>query len=83
MRDTVNFVRKGVPAVGLVHHHFEKLAHMQCVQLGMPDAPILIYQQDLPSADPPEHVLEKAREVVARSAEILRQAQAKATEGTS
>ncbi len=56
---------------------------MQCAQLGMPDAPILIYQQDLPSADPPEHVLEKAREVVARSADILRQAQAKATKGTS
>ncbi len=56
---------------------------MQCAQLGMPDAPILIYQQDLPSADPPERVLEKAREVVARSADILRQAQVKATKGTS
>lgn len=82
MRDTVNFVRRGVPAVGLVHHHFEKLAHMQCVQLGMPDAPILIYPQDLPSADPPEHLLKKAHEVVARSADLLRSAQADAAKGT-
>ncbi len=72
MRDTVNFIRQGIPSVGLVHHHFEKLARMQSVQLGMPDAPILIYPQDLPSVDLPERVLEKAREVVGRSADILR-----------
>jgi len=81
VRDTVNFIRQGIPSVGLVHHHFEKLAKMQCVQLGMPDAPILIYPQDLPSADPPELVLQKAHEVVARAAEMLLQGQADAVKG--
>ncbi len=71
MRDTVNMVRQGIPAVGLVHEPFEKLARMQVVQLGMPDAPILIYPQDLPSKDAPELVQKKADEVVERVMEML------------
>jgi hypothetical protein len=66
VRDTVNMVRQGIPAVGLVHEPFEKLARLQVAQLGMPDAPLLIYPQDLPSKDAPELVQNKAREVAAR-----------------
>ena len=71
MRDTVNMVQQGVPTVGLIHHPFEKLAKMQATQLGMPDAPILIYPQDLPSKDPAEVVQKKAEEVAQRAVEIL------------
>jgi hypothetical protein len=71
VRDTVNMVRQGIPAVGLVHEPFEKLARMQVVQLGMPDAPLLIYPQDLPSKDPPELVQQRAREVAERAMEML------------
>lgn len=56
-------VQQGVPAVGLVHKPFEKLAKMQAVQLGMPDAPLLIYAQDLPSKDPADFVKKKAEEI--------------------
>ena len=66
MRDTVNMVQQGVPAIGLVHKPFEKLAKMQAVQLGMPDAPLLIYPQDLPSKDSPELVQKKAEEIAER-----------------
>lgn len=71
MRDTVNMVQQGVPSVGLVHKPFEKLAKMQAVQLGMPDAPLLIYPQDLPSKDPEDLVRRKAEEVCERVVEIL------------
>ena len=71
MRDTVNMVRQGIPAVGLVHEPFEKLARMQVVQLGMPDAPILIYPQDLPSKDSPDLVQKKAQEVAERVMDML------------
>ena len=64
-------VRQGIPAVGLVHEPFEKLARMQVVQLGMPDAPILIYPQDLPSKDSPDLVQKKAREVAERVMDML------------
>lgn len=56
-------VQQGVPTVGLVHKPFEKLAKMQAVQLGMPDAPLLIYAQDLPSKDPADLVQKKAEEI--------------------
>lgn len=59
-------MQQGVPAVGLVHEPFEKLAKMQARQLGMPDAPLLIYPQDLPSKDPEELVQRKAQEVSER-----------------
>lgn len=71
MRDTVNMVQQGVPAVGLIHKPFEKLARMQAVQLGMPDAPLLIYPQDLPSKDPAELVQKKAEEVAERVINML------------
>ena len=71
MRDTVNMVQQGVPAVGLIHKPFETLARMQAVQLGMPDAPLLIYPQDLPSNDPAELVQKKAEEVAERVIDIL------------
>lgn len=71
MRDTVNMVQQGVPCVGLVHKPFEKLAKMQAVQLGMPDAPLLIYPQDLPSKDPAEFVQKKAEQITEQVAGIL------------
>ena len=60
MRDTVNMVQQGVPTVGFIHEPFEKLARMQAKQLGMPNAPLLIYPQDLPSQDPADFVQTKA-----------------------
>jgi hypothetical protein len=63
VRDTVNMVQQGIPAVGLIHKPFEKLAKMQATQLGMPDAPLLIYSQDLPSKDPADFVQKKAEDV--------------------
>jgi hypothetical protein len=54
-----------------VHEPFEKLARMQVAQLGMPDAPLLIYPQDLPSKDAPELVQRKAQEVAGRVVDIL------------
>jgi hypothetical protein len=59
-------VQQGVPAIGLIHKPFEKLAKMQAVQLGMPDAPLLIYPQDLPSKDSPDLVQKKAEEIAER-----------------
>ena len=64
-------VQQGVPAVGLVHEPFEKLARMQAIQLGMPDAPLLIYPQDLPSKDPADFVQKKAEELAERVINIL------------
>lgn len=71
MRDTVNMVQQGIPAVGLIHKPFEKLAKMQAVQLGMPDAPLLIYSQDLPSKDPADFVQKKAEDVSEQVVELL------------
>jgi hypothetical protein len=64
-------VQQGIPAVGLIHKPFEKLARMQAVQLGMPDAPLLIYSQDLPSKDPADFVLKKAQDVSEQVVEML------------
>lgn len=71
MRDTVNLIREGIPAVGLVHQPFEKLAELQLRALQAPGTPLLIYPQDLPSEDPPEAVLQKAREVAERVADLI------------
>jgi hypothetical protein len=43
VRDTVNVIRAGVPAVALVHEPFRKLAIMAANQVGMPEAPLLIF----------------------------------------
>lgn len=64
-------VQQGVPCVGLVHKPFEKLAKMQAVQLGMPDAPLLIYPQDLPSKDPADFVQKKAEQITEQVAALL------------
>ena len=64
-------VRQGVPAVGLVHQPFEKLAYLQLKALQAPNTPLLIYPQDLPSEDAPELVQKKAQEVAERVAELI------------
>ncbi len=71
MRDTVNVIRQGVPAVGLVHEPFAMLARLQVSQVGMPDAPVLIYARDLPEQEPPDLLERKAREVADRAAVFL------------
>lgn len=71
MRDTVNVIRAGVPAVALVHEPFATLARLQVAQVGMPDAPLLIYARDLPDQEPPHVLDKKAREVADRAAVFL------------
>lgn len=71
MRDTVNLFNQGVPVVGLVHEPFEKLARLQAAQLGVPNAPIFAYPQDLPDKDSVEVVGARAREAAARAARFL------------
>jgi hypothetical protein len=56
-------MREGVPSVALVHEPFRTLAGLQLQALQLPETPVLIYAQDLPSEDPPDHVAKKAREV--------------------
>ena len=68
MRDTVNMLREGVPAVALVHEPFRRLAHMAAGQVGMPGAPLLIYPRDLVAEESPEDLETKAREVAAEAA---------------
>jgi len=70
VRDTVNMLREGVPAVALVHEPFAMLARLQVAQVGMPDAPLLTYERDLPDQEPP-HVLEKKAEAVAERAAVF------------
>jgi hypothetical protein len=71
VRDTVNVIREGVPAVGLVHEPFTTLARLQVAQVGMPDAPVLIYARDLPDQEAPDAVERKAHEVADRAAAFL------------
>ncbi len=71
MRDTVNLIREGVPAVGLIHEPFATLARLQVAQVGMPDAPVLIYARDLPDQEPPDVLERKAREVAERAGVLL------------
>ena len=71
MRDTVNVIRAGVPAVGLVHEPFAMLAGLQVAQVGMPDAPVLIYPRDLPDQESAEALENKAAEVADRAAMLL------------
>lgn len=63
MRDTVGMEQIGIPSVGLIHVPFERLARMQARHLGMTNAPLLIYPQDLPSRDPADVVAAKAEQV--------------------
>ena len=71
MRDTVNMLREGVPAVALVHEPFRRLAHMAARQVGMPDAPLLIYPRDLVAEESPEQLADKARDVAAQAAKMV------------
>lgn len=71
MRDTVNVIREGVPSVALVHEPFAMLARLQVAQVGMPDAPVLVYARDLPDREPPDVVDKKAQEVADRAAVFL------------
>lgn len=71
MRDTVNVIREGVPAIGLVHDPFAALARMAVRQVGMPDAPILIYPRDLVDEETPTRLEQKACEVAERAAAML------------
>jgi hypothetical protein len=71
VRDTVNVIREGVPAVGLVHEPFETLARLAVAQVGMPDAPLLIYPRDLIDQEPPDALERKARDVAAEAARLL------------
>ena len=63
-------LREGVPAVALVHEPFATLAQLPVAQVGMPEAPLLIYERDLPGQEPP-HVLEKKAEAVAERAAVF------------
>ena len=71
MRDTVNVLRAGVPAVALVHEPFRRLAHMAAGQVGMADAPLLIYPRDLVSEETLEQLEHKAHEVLQEAAKLL------------
>ncbi len=71
MRDTVNLAQQGIPVIGLIHQPFEKLARMQARQLGMPDAPLFMYSQDLPSKDSADLVLQKAEDIAEQAIDIM------------
>jgi hypothetical protein len=71
VRDTVNLLREGVPAVALVHEPFRRLAHMAAGQVGMPDAPLLIYPRDLVAEETLADLEAKAREVAEAGANMV------------
>jgi len=47
------------------------LARLQVAQVGMPDAPLLLYARDLPDHEPPDVLERKAEEVAERAAGFL------------
>jgi hypothetical protein len=71
VRDTVNLLREGIPAVALVHEPFRRLARIAAGQVGMPDAPLLIYPRDLVAEETPEALEAKACEVAAAAARMV------------
>jgi hypothetical protein len=71
VRDTVNILREGVPAVALVHEPFRRLAQMAARQVGMPGAPLLSYPRDLVAEESPEQLDAKAREVAAEAVQMV------------
>jgi hypothetical protein len=71
VRDTVNILREGVPAVALVHEPFRRLAQMAARQVGMPGAALLIYPRDLVAEESPEQLDAKAREVAAEAVQMV------------
>ena len=77
VRDCVNLLRAGIPAIILVHEPFEKLARIQfeiqrVTQIpGVAEAPLLVYPRDLIDKEPPEAVQRKAATVADRAASML------------
>jgi hypothetical protein len=71
VRDTVNVIRYGVPSVSIVHEPFAVLARMAVKQVGMPDAPVLIYPRDYVSYESEQDLIEKAHEVIERATPML------------
>jgi hypothetical protein len=71
VRDTVSIENAGTPCVGLVHVPFETIGRSHAARLGMADAPLLIYPQDLPSQDQRADVEAKARRVAEALAPML------------
>jgi hypothetical protein len=71
VRDTVNVLREGVPAVALVHEPFRRLAHMAAAQVGMPSAPLLIYPRDLVDEETQADLERKAAEVAEQAVKLL------------
>jgi len=71
VRDTVNLIRAGVPAVALVHEPFRLLSRMAARQVGMPDAPVLIYPRDLVSEETVADLEHKAAEVAEMAVPLL------------
>ena len=71
MRDTVNLIREGIPAVALLHEPFRQLANMAARQVGMPETPLLVYPRDLISEETPEQLEEKAASVADQAAQLL------------
>ena len=57
--------------MALVHEPFRALAHMAARQVGMPDAPLLIYPRDLVSEETPEQLEAKACSVADEAAAML------------
>ena len=66
-------LREGVPAVALVHEPFRRLAHMAAAQVGMPEAPLLIYPRDLVAEESGKELEAKAREVTQQAVSLLMQ----------
>jgi hypothetical protein len=71
VRDTVNILREGVPAVALVHEPFRRLARMAAGQVGMPGAPLLIYPRDLVDEENLGQLNDKAREVAEAAVKMV------------
>ena len=57
--------------MALIHEPFAMLARLQVAQLGMPDAPLLIYARDLPDQETPAVLERKSQEVAERAAAYL------------
>jgi hypothetical protein len=71
VRDTVNIIREGVPAVGLLHDPFKEVARLAVAQVGMPDAPVLAYPRDLVNQESESDLDQKARQVAIRAGSML------------
>ena len=57
--------------MALVHEPFRRLAHMAANQVGMPEAPLLIYPRDLVAEESAEQLEEKACEVAQAAVALL------------